>query len=306
MTIRPFTDADVDTAAELLARRHERHLAVEPLLPTAVDFRAQIEREWARQGASGVIADGGYLIGSVASNTNTGATRILVDLAGHAVEEPELARDLYAAAAERWVAQGQTSHAVVVPSFDRDVLDAWFRLAFGVQFAYAVRETAPQPAVDGGVTIRPGMPDDLEHVARFDWLLWDHQARSPSFSGNAVPPVEEFRAEWSDLWDDPDLYTHFVAERDGRVVGHALLYRRPAGDVRVPEANIDLAHAATEPDVRGSGAGLALTAHVLAWAHERGFRSMTTDWRSVNLLSSRFWLRRGWRETHYRLYRAVP
>jgi GNAT superfamily N-acetyltransferase len=304
MTIRPFADADVDAAAELLSRRHERQLAAEPLLPRDVDFRAQIVREWSREGASGAIAADGYLIGAPASNTNTGGRRILVDLAGHAAEERELARDLYTAAAERWVAEGLTSHAVVVPSHDRELVDAWFRLAFGLQFVYAVRETAPEPPLDG-VAIRPGTPDDLEHVARFDRLLWEHQVGSPSFSGQD-PSLEDFHAEWSDLWDDADLFNHFVAERDGRVVGHALLYRRPTGDVRVPDANIDLSHAATEPDVRGSGAGLALTAHILRWAHEHGFRSMTTDWRSVNLLASRFWPRRGWRETHYRLYRAVP
>ena len=61
----------------------------------------------------------------------------------------------------------------------------------------------------------------------------------------------------------------------------------------------------TLEDVRGSGAGVALTAHVLAWAYEHGYRSLTTDWRSVNLLSSRFWPRRGWRPTHYRPYRRA-
>ena len=33
---------------------------------------------------------------------------------------------------------------------------------------------------------------------------------------------------------------------------------------------------------------------------------MTTDWRCVNLIASRFWPKRGWRPTHYRLYRAIP
>ena len=61
-----------------------------------------------------------------------------------------------------------------------------------------------------------------------------------------------------------------------------------------------------DPAARRSGAGLALTAFVLAWAHEHGFRSLTTDWRSVNLLSSRFWPKRGWRPTYLRLDRAVP
>src|ERR1051326_8530730 len=36
--IRTFTDADVDRAAELLAERHARHRAAEPLLPADVDF----------------------------------------------------------------------------------------------------------------------------------------------------------------------------------------------------------------------------------------------------------------------------
>ena len=90
------------------------------------------------------------------------------------------------------------------------------------------------------------------------------------------------------------------------VAGHALLYRRPEGDLRVPEGNIDLAHAEVREELRGRGVGLALTAHVLGWAHDHGYRSMTTDWRSVNLLSSRFWPRRGFRPQYLRLYRAVP
>jgi GNAT superfamily N-acetyltransferase len=154
--------------------------------------------------------------------------------------------------------------------------------------------------------IRPGTPDDLDAVAQLDHLLWDLQAASPSFSGNRVPSLDEFREEWRDLWDEDGVYTHFVAERAGRPVGHIVLYRRPTGDLRVPEHNIDLSHAATLPAARRSGVSLALTGHVLTWAHEHGFRSMTTDWRSVNLLASRHWPARGFRPTYYRLYRAVP
>jgi GNAT superfamily N-acetyltransferase len=147
---------------------------------------------------------------------------------------------------------------------------------------------------------------DVDAVAGFDEILWLLQARSPSFSGMRVPPREEFREEWSDLWDDSDTFVHFVAEDDGRIVGHVLLYRRPDGDLRVPPQNIDLAHAATLDDVRGTGVGLALNAYAQQWAKDNGFTSMTTDWRSVNLLSSSFWPRRGFRPQYLRLYRAVP
>ncbi len=169
----------------------------------------------------------------------------------------------------------------------------------------AVCETVFEPPAPGEVTIRRGSPDDLPATAAFDRLLWTLQAQTPSFSGLDVE-AEDFAAEWRDTWDDPSSFPHFVAEQDGSVVGHALLYRRPTGDLRVPNDNIDLAHAATLEHVRGEGIGVALTEYVLHWAHEQGFRSMTTDWRSVNLLSSRFWPRRGFRPTFFRLYRSIP
>jgi len=192
-----------------------------------------------------------------------------------------------------------------VPASAPELIDVWFRLAFGCQAFWAVKEVAPvEPAPFAG-SIRPSTPDDVEAVVDLDLELLEHQARTPSFSDYAVPTRDQVREEEAGMWDDP-LQDLFVAEQDGRAVGFLVMYRRPEGDLRVPAGNIDLAFAATRPDVRGGGAGLALTAHALNWAHEQGFRSMTTDWRSVNLLSSRFWPRRGFRPQYLRLYRAVP
>jgi GNAT superfamily N-acetyltransferase len=311
--IQPLEDEHLDAAAKVLAARHARHRTAEPLLPKVEDFRAQIERELEDDRAAGVAAFRGddlvaYVVGRVEDDANLGDTRAFVPFAGcAAVEgEAEAVRDLYAALAARWVAAGCVRHAAAIPTSDEALVDAWLRLAFGVQLMWAVRETAAMRPVEAEVEIRPGTPDDLEAVAQFDQLLWEHQTGSPSFSGIPVPSLDDFRDEWRDLWDEDGLYTHFVAERGGRPVGHIVLYRRPTGDLRVPEHNIDLAHAATLPAARRSGVSLALTGHVLTWAHEQGFRSMTTDWRSVNLLASRHWPARGFRPTYYRLYRAVP
>ena len=295
LEIHPLSDLR-DEAARLLAKRFARQRAAEPLLPKIDDFAAHVPDE------EGVIAtrDGeavAYLAGEVKGEIAT------VGFGGHAASEPESLRDLFAILAERW---DVSRFAVAVPASDGELIDGWFRLAFGCQFMWAIQETRPAEPVDFGGSIRPGTPDDLEAVAEFDEILWLLQARSPSFSGLTVPPRDEFREEWSNLWDEEEFPAHFVAERDGRTIGHALLYSRPEGDLRVPAGNIDLAHVATLDDVRGEGVGLALAHHVLAWAHEQGFRSMTTDWRSVNLLSSRFWPRRGFRPQYLRLYRAIP
>jgi GNAT superfamily N-acetyltransferase len=291
VVISPFSEQHLDGAATLLAERHSRHLAVEPLLARDVDYRAQLA------GKEGLVAlrDGdvrAYLLGQTTDDD------AFVDFAGCAAADPELLRDLYAALAPSWE---RDRHRVYVPASDSPLIDVWFRLAFGLQFTLAVR--APEPGSGGGV--RPGRPGDLDAVVALEHAFTQHLRGSPSFSGRQPQTDEELRADWEDTWDD-ERFVHFVVERDGRVVGHALLYRREPGDLRIPPNSIDLALVVTLPEIRGTGAGSALMAHALGWAHEHGFEAVTIDWRVVNLLADRFFRARGFRPTFVRLYRHVP
>ena len=299
----PFADEHLDDAAELLGARQARHREAEPLLPEDVDFRAEVEREWRQEGASGVFAGNSYLIAAPLHYATGSWMR--VGVAGQAMGcERERMRDLYAAAAGRWVEEGHTKHAVFVPAHDVELVDAWFRLSFGASAALAMRETVSQMPFEGGVEIRPGTVDDYGDAARLDVEMSAAMQPAPSFSDMPLQSVEETEKEWR---EDPDLdaYELFVAERDNRIVGHVLLYRRPP-DLRVPKNSIDLAAASTEPEARGTGVGRALTEHVLRWAHEHEYPVMTTDWRLTNLWASRFWPRRGFRTAFLRLYRSIP
>jgi GNAT superfamily N-acetyltransferase len=303
LEIVPFNDAHLDDAAALLAARHERHREAELLLPGDVDFRAEIEKEWRPEGASGVFAGDAYVIG--AASEFAGISWLRVGIAGQAIEgDRERMRDLYAAAAQQWVDQGHTKQAVFVPSYDRELVDAWFRLGFGGSATLAMRETRSEEPFGAGVEIRRGTPDDFGEAARLERELSSAMQPSPSFSGIPLQSLEEIEAEWRED-EDADKFELFVAERDGRIVGHSLLYRRPH-DLRVPQESIDLAQASTEPEARGTGVGRALTAHVIRWAHEHDYPVMTTDWRLTNLWASRFWPRRGFRVSFLRLYRSIP
>lgn len=309
LQIRPFSDEHLDDAARLLAARHERHREAEALLPDVTGFRAEIEREWQAEGASGVIATVGdeavgYVVAAPRAYGDT-CTWMVVGIAGHAVEgDAELVRDLYAAAAATWAADGHMRHGVFVPASDEALLDAWFRLTFGASGALAIRETTPAGPFEASVEIRRSAPDDLADAARLEQAMTESMVSSPSFSTSAVPSTDAAQEEWRDTWDD-ERFVHFIAERNGRIVGHTLLYRRPP-DLRVPADSIDLAAASTEPEARGSGVGRAMTAYVLAWAHAAGIPVMVIDWRMTNLYASRFWPRRGFRPTFLRLYRHLP
>ena len=131
LRIQPFAEEHIPEAATLLEERHDQHRKAEPGLPANVDSRAA------------AIRDGkliGYLLGAHRAVESWGSN-MWVEYAGHAVREPELVRDLYAAAAEGWVARGRNAHYALVPATDPQLVDAWFRLSFGAQHAAGIQET---------------------------------------------------------------------------------------------------------------------------------------------------------------------
>jgi len=304
---RPFSDADLDRAVALLAARHARHREAEPLLPADVDFRADVEAVWRRPQASGAVSDGGFLIGAPRDNPVWGPN-VWVELAGHAAEEPEDARDLYALAAQRWVEEGLTRHYVHVPAHDPALVDAWFRVGFGLQHAAGIRDVPEEVAWPPEV--REATEDDLDVLVSLDPILPDHQALSPVFGpGRPSETEEELRQELLEGLASPDS-VDLLAELDGRVVGGFYVTRveestMHAGLGRPPGAAF-LGWAGVLPEARGRGIGLALTQATFAWARSRGYKVIVTDWRVTNVLSSRFWPRRGFRTTFLRLYRSIP
>lgn len=139
-----------------------------------------------------------------------------------------------------------------------------------------------QTVADQRLALLVGVGDDVRRVEQPDLLERADGAAVAVCGKNGAPELRLVDA----LLDEP----HDVAalDRVADVDGAALL-----------------GFAASLPDVRGSGAGLALTEAAFAWAHEQGYASMVTDWRETNLLSSRFWPARGFR-SFVRLYRSIP
>jgi GNAT superfamily N-acetyltransferase len=318
-TIVPFGGEHLDEAARLLAERHRAQRLVEPGLDSRYEAadaaRAEIEELLRGDGASGVAAlAGGELAGFVLGRPRDASwgPNVWVDPAGHAVVDPELVRDLYAAAAERWVADGFTSHYAVVPATDPALVDAWFRVGFGHQHVHAIRETPPAgelSEVPTDLVLRLASRDDLDALARLDVVLPEHQTLSPVFSRLPPPDLEETRAEYEQDFDDP-RFTTYVVEHDGEVVGSAIACPIEVSSAHksltLPPGAGFLGFAAVLPEARGLGAGRLLGEAVLAWARETGRAWVVTDWRMTNLLASRAWPRLGFRPTFYRLFRAIP
>jgi GNAT superfamily N-acetyltransferase len=317
LEIHPFDAGHLPDAGRLLALRHRAHRSVEPLLSPAYEDPAHAQAEvaavLAADRASGVAGtrDGrvvGYLLGSNKPGAVWGPN-VWVESAGLAVGRAEDARDLYAAAATRWVEEGATAHYVVVPAHDRELVRAWFRLAFGHQHTHAVRDVPTGPApTPSGVRVRRSRREDIPALARLELELPAHQGRAPTFSAGPVGSYEETVREWEDDFDDPDFAT-FVAEVDGTVVGSGIgcpLEKSSSNSsLARPENAGFLGFAAVVPEARGLGAGRALGEAVLDWSREQRHGCVVTDWRETNLLSSRAWPALGFRPSFVRLHRLL-
>ncbi|MGZ0151782.1 N-acetyltransferase family protein [Kribbella sp. WER1] len=314
--VRPFEEADLPAAAGLLAQRHRAHRARHPLLPADYEDeqRALVEvaAVWKSEGASGaVLVEGdevtGYLLAAPKPAAMWGPN-IWVEAAGHAVREAEHVRDLYGAAAAEWVDAGRTAHYVLVPD-DAELVDAWFRLAFGAQHAHAIRPVPSTAVVSrGDLAVRRATRADIPVLAELDLELPRHQGRSPVFSAGEVGTYDEAVADWDESLDDPDYMT-FVAVYNGEVVGSAIGCSLDRSSLHNGLAQPDnagfLGFAAVLPSARGLGAGRALGEAVLQWSGEVGYTSVVTDWRVTNLLSSRTWPRLRFRQTFHRLHRLI-
>lgn len=319
LSVRAFEPGDLDGAAALLADRHRRHRAAEPALDPAFEdpaaARGEIEKlladatatAWAARRGDDIA---GFVVG-VAKNPEMWGPNVWIESAGHAADHPSVVRELYAAAAAAWMAEGRNNHHVLVPASDAALVDAWFSLDFGQQHLHAVREVPP---ASFGVVPRPELVirrprrDDIPAMAELELVLPRHSPLSPLFSPVAIQPVDEVEQELAEDFDNPK-FTNFVAEHEGVVVGSAT-----ACDLSVSSSNNSLirpasagflGYAAVLPETRGLGAGKALGEAVLAWARDTGYPVIATDWRSTNLQADRAWRALSFRPTFRRLHRFV-
>ncbi len=299
--VQQATGDSLRGAVALATAAHVRAHAAEPLLgatyqdPTAA--RAVLDR--AEDGW--VALSGGRVVAALfATPTRFGVSGGPVGLGG---DQAALA-DVYAAAADEWVRDGHLRHGLHIYASDRSSHDALVTLGFGHEQAYALHPLdllPPQPDVPG-LTMRPGAPADLDDVMTLAPLVSDHQAGSPVFAPRNAAYYNGLREQHAGELAAGVRY--LLAYLDGQPAGMALTYDGEVSPLVPPDA-IEMPFVSVAPNARGRGVGLALTSAVLRDAQARDARCVVTDWRTTNLLSSRFWPARGFRTYALRLTRVI-
>jgi GNAT superfamily N-acetyltransferase len=155
--------------------------------------------------------------------------------------------------------------------------------------------------VPPGIEIRRAGPEDGQQLAAMSDVIWRTQVQSPVRGVMLPETVAETEEGWAGLVNEAETAI-WLALQAGQVVSMQGYWpaEQAADNPLVPANCIELSVAGTRAEARGQGIGLLLTRYGLAQARAAGYDFCETDWRSTNLLSSRFWPRRGFRPT------AVP
>lgn len=323
MKIIPFEDALLPKAAELLAKQQSRQRATFPELPARFE-------EWqvAQQTLTGLLQmkygsgfaalEGGhliaYLIGARIVDNPVWGRGGWVHSAGCAYDTQagvEAIRDLYAVLGAQWVAQGIFNHFVLVNLGDPVLIQAWHSLSFGIEQIHGLLDLQKyQPErlqLADGIVIRRAGPGDGPYLAELSDVIWRLQVQAPVWGVMIPEAVHETAAGWAKLADDEQAMV-WLAFMDGRAVGvqgYWAADRAEGNNLHIPDRCVHLSVAGTREEARGQGIGSLMTQVGLSEMRSLGFCCCEADWRSTNLLASRFWLRRGFRPVVYRLARRV-
>jgi GNAT superfamily N-acetyltransferase len=324
--IEPFDrNRDTGAAAQLLSARHRRDRTRDPRLPQAFEdpgtCRQQVEHAFDTSGWYGAAAsiDGrpaGFLIMTPQLTPSTSFLANFFPPRGasagygaHAAAEEaayDVYRELYAACAEHFVAQGFFDHSVSIPARDREAHRAFASLSFGQTMACAVRDVAPVERPAAAVSLHQGGAEDLDVVMTLAEELTLHHAKPPimnPYIRESDPAARDFQ---KNLLADPAANAHWVAYDGDRPVGmNSFMQPFFLSPMTVPDKTVYLFQGIVAEDARVSGVGSAVLSRGVSWARDQGYQHVALHFATANLSGAKFWQSSGFQPVEYGMRRRI-
>jgi GNAT superfamily N-acetyltransferase len=251
----------------------------------------------------------GYLLGApvLGSPTDIWAGFLqprsaFIALAGWAADPADsqnLCHVMYAAVAERWVANGIAAHYITLPAH---AVEPWLDLGFARYIVFGLRETRFETGRTGAegsdFEFRRARPDDLTAVQVLTDEMFRAWSSSPVFMPY-LPETEAHRRQFmSDLLAD-ERCPLWLACVEGRRIGMQVFVEPQSShwflsSLQVPDKTVYLYLASTHPEARGRGVGTALFSAGMSWAREAEYDHCAVHYHTANRAAA-FWRGLGFR-----------
>jgi len=294
LQITLLREEHIQDAAALVCARYRALRESAPILPSRyaeVNTIAGLLRDLAGE-ADGVVATQdsrlvGFLWGLVIPSFLGKRTTYSPDWANAAElgESRRIYAEMYGHLAARWVADGCFTHVVSMMGHDREGIEGWQWLGFGLCSVDGVRELRPVTDDVAEVEIRRASVEEAGEVTALDRALRRHLAATPTFW---IHEPQDY-AEWV---REPGNAAWLAYER-GVAVGYMALEPGDSCECQFlqDEKTVNIGGAFTQENARGRGIATALLNRSLEWAQAEGYARCAVDFETMNTLAARFWTR---------------
>jgi len=295
--IRELEAEHLPGALKLVREGYEEEKKMVPFLPAYKELEESLQKKLKAlaDGGKGFVAlrDGevtGFLAGYPMDQLFGSCRGVYVPLFGQGAQKEnrqEIYRELYTCAAEKWVEEGKYSHALTFFAQDRETIDTWFWLGFGLRCVDAIRKTEPLEATASGLEVKKGNFADLPMLASLDQKHSRYYRNSPVFMLKSCEnPLQDLKE-----WLKRENHHLWYALQEGTPVGY--LQVEPTGETFISHHPwvMNITGAFVADKTRGRGVGLALLAQAQNWLKEEGYPLCGVDFESINIAGSKFWNR---------------
>jgi GNAT superfamily N-acetyltransferase len=294
LEVVPLSDERLEGAADLVTACYRAERGAAPALPVRYEDPGEVLSllRDASKRSKGVVAIHdddveGLLLGGA-----------IIEFMGRSVYVPEWShaacvdgrqetyRQMYAYLSRKWVEDGCFTHVISLLAHDREAIDAFFWMGFGLVEVTAIRDLSPVEGGRASVEIRKAGREDAEVITDFNTGLQRYLAAAPTFHNDREP----LRAE---SWLADPVNSAWLAYSDGMPVGCIRIGPADPSAARFirDERTAYIVHAFVEEGLRNAGIGTALLSRALDWARSAGYERCAVDFESSNTIACNFWLK---------------
>ena len=292
MNIVNFEKEHIEEAMAIaLANYHEERQAVKvlPQLNAVPDLS-----EFAENGLGVAAFENGKMVGFLgcyrpwdgAFGSTARGTFSPIHAHGTVPENRErIYQRMYQAAAEKWIAQRITYHAIAMYAHDEVALRALFMYGFGARCADAIRPMedltcSPLPEME----LRALPKEEIAKIREMRKQLSDHMGSSPCFMCSRQQEFDEWlvRAEKRDS-------VVYVAERNQKSIAFIEVTEDGENFVTEVDSMKNICGAYCLPEYRGTGVFAGLLNYVISQLKAQGVMQLGVDYESINPTAHGAW-----------------
>ena len=289
-----FNKKHIEKAKELALMNYNSERAIVRVLPQ-IHTLPNIE-SFAENGLGVVMFDGEKMLGFLCcyepwdNAFDSMARGTFTPIHAHgAVSENKgmIYKRLYQAAAEKWVNQAITYHAIALYANDSQAISAFFTNGFGLRCVDAVRplENFDYKPYDG-VAFTELAKKDVIMIREMRKLYIIHLGNSPCFMRSAQGDAEK----WLNRAENRDSRV-FVAMQTDKPIAYIEIRADGETFASAVSGMMNICGAFCLPEYRGKDIAQGLLNYVITTLRTEGYESLGVDFESFNPNANGFWLK---------------